>query len=92
MKRAEPPAAVVGSDVDPISAGPAWVKCDSCDDFLCRVHVGQHAWECDCPALEEWIDERGVDPYLAGGPPLGPGEVYDDTSLDAGYDDDDLDA
>ncbi len=47
--------------------GPAWVPCDCCDDFLCRIH-GCHAHDCDCPAVEEWGD---VDPYSAGGPALG---------------------
>lgn len=37
---------------------PAWVPCDSCEDFICQLH-GCHAHECGCPPVEEWP----TDPY-----------------------------
>ena len=33
-----------------------WVKCDCCDDYICNVHLGKHAWECECPAIDIWAD------------------------------------
>jgi hypothetical protein len=49
--------------------GPAWVVCECCEDWLCRIH-DLHAFECQCPGIEVWHDELGVDPYSSGGPPL----------------------
>jgi len=49
--------------INPDSPFPAWVLCDCCDDFICTIHPGEHAFECDCPAIEEWR----CDPYSAGG-------------------------
>ncbi len=46
-----------------IVAHPAWVRCESFDGFLCTIHTGEHAHDCDCPAIEEWA----CDPYSAGG-------------------------
>ena len=40
-----------------------WVKCDCCEDFLCNIHGG-HAFECPCPAIDEWV-EADFDPYLS---------------------------
>lgn len=40
--------------------GPAWVKCDCCDDYLCTIHDGFHAHECDCLPIDEWVHQ---DPY-----------------------------
>lgn len=37
---------------------PAWVPCKCCDEFWCNLHR-RHAFECDCPPIEEWT----VDPY-----------------------------
>lgn len=48
---------------NPESPFPAWIRCEACEDFLCTLHPGQHAYDCDCPAIEEW----GCDPYSAGG-------------------------
>lgn len=42
----------------------AWVPCPGgCGEFWCRIHR-QHAFECPCPAIEEWE----CDPYASGGP------------------------
>jgi len=38
----------------------AWVKCPCCENFWCQIH-GTHAYECDCPPIEEWEN----DPYCA---------------------------
>lgn len=36
-----------------VSAGdPAWEPCD-CEEWWCNIH-GCHAFECDCPPVEEW--------------------------------------
>lgn len=47
-----------------MTAIPAWVPCDCCENFLCTIHGG-HAHDCDCPPVDEWGD---VDPYTEGGP------------------------
>lgn len=47
---------------------PAWLLCECCEDYLCTIHGG-HVFDCECPALEEWIDQ-GVDPYSEGGNPV----------------------
>lgn len=47
-----------------VPSGAAWVPCGGCDDFYCRIHQA-HAYDCACPAIEEWGD---VDPYVTGGP------------------------
>lgn len=41
---------------------PAWVKCPSCENFLCTIH-GCHVHDYPCPPIEEWK----VDPYTEGG-------------------------
>lgn len=33
----------------PSSPLPAWVPCSLCEDFLCTIHEGEHAADCDCP-------------------------------------------
>lgn len=38
--------------------GPLWESCNCCDEFYCHVHQ-RHAWECECPEIEEWT----IDPY-----------------------------
>jgi len=40
---------------------PAWVQCECCDDYICQIH-GVHAFECECAAVEEWVD-HGITPY-----------------------------
>lgn len=40
---------------------PAWVPCKMCDDLWCNRHSA-HVFECDCPPLDEWV-ENGDDPY-----------------------------
>lgn len=45
---------------------PAWAPCQCCQDFICNIHGG-HASECPCPALEDWDQELGINPYLDGG-------------------------
>src|SRR5262245_50123366 len=42
---------------------PAWVPCDCCENYLCRLHGG-HVHDCSCPPLEEW--DRS--PYEQGAP------------------------
>ncbi len=37
---------------------PAWLPCDSCENYLCTIH-GKHAHECDCAEIAEW----SVNPY-----------------------------
>ena len=37
---------------------PAWVRCECCPEFWCSIHQ-RHAFECDCPPIEEWE----TDPY-----------------------------
>jgi hypothetical protein len=46
---------------DDVEQLPAWVRCESCEDFYCTIHE-LHAFECDCPPLEVWL-EAGQDPY-----------------------------
>lgn len=41
---------------------PAWQKCECCDDYVCNVHPGQHAHDCDCPSIDAWAEEN-VYPY-----------------------------
>lgn len=41
---------------------PAWIKCDCCDDYICTIHVGQHAYDCTCPHIEVWA-ENNLCPY-----------------------------
>ena len=36
-----------------------WEPCECCDEFGCNIHQA-HAFECDCPAIEDWED---LDPY-----------------------------
>ena len=33
-----------------------WTPCDCCDDYLCNYHVGQHAYDCTCPAIDQWVE------------------------------------
>lgn len=56
---------------DPQSPHPAWILCGCCDDYLCTIHAGEHAYDCECPALEDWA----CDPYSAGGSPLDGGSA-----------------
>lgn len=39
----------------------AWVPCPDCDDYWCNIH-GEHAYDCDCPGIEEWA-EIDLSPY-----------------------------
>jgi hypothetical protein len=41
---------------------PIWIKCKSCEDYICTVHK-KHVHECACPGVEEM--ER--DPYWRWG-------------------------
>ena len=36
----------------------AWVPCECCGEFYCTIH-DKHAFECDCPPVDEWP----LDPY-----------------------------
>ena len=38
-----------------------WVRCDSCDDFLCTIH-GVHVHDCPCPTIDTWA-EYELHPY-----------------------------
>lgn len=54
----------------PVDTGhPAWVRCESGDDFLCTIHPGEHAYDCECPGIEEWA-LCDLDPYTTGGSPV----------------------
>jgi DNA (cytosine-5)-methyltransferase 1 len=44
-------------DTIPLQVTP-WEPCDCCDEFVCNIHQ-THAFECPCPAIEEWDG----DPY-----------------------------
>ncbi len=57
---------------------PAWVPCNCCDEFWCSIH-SLHAFECDCPEIDEW----DVDPYSTGGQPIGQTTVPTMTCNDA---------
>jgi hypothetical protein len=35
-----------------------WTPCEDCDEYWCNIHL-EHAFECECPPLEEW----STDPY-----------------------------
>lgn len=48
-----------------VYAGPAWVRCDDCDDFRCTLH-GEHVADCKCPGIDTWA-RKGIDPYTTGG-------------------------
>lgn len=37
---------------------PYWAPCPACEDYWCTLH-NTHAYDCDCPSIEEWE----VDPY-----------------------------
>lgn len=60
---------------------PIWRRCPFCDDYTCTIHAGQHAHECLCPTIDEWV-ALGGDPYTtdAGRVKLDrvPAEVRDD--------------
>ncbi len=32
---------------------PPWVGCHNCENMWCTLHA-KHAFECSCPAIEEW--------------------------------------
>jgi hypothetical protein len=49
-----------------VTTGPAWIRCETCEDFLCRIHGGSHVHDCPCPPIDLWE----VDPYSDGGPPM----------------------
>jgi DNA (cytosine-5)-methyltransferase 1 len=40
---------------------PAWQPCEMCDEFICNIHH-EHAFECDCPPIDEWV-EHDIFPY-----------------------------
>ena len=40
---------------------PLWQQCPCCEDFWCNLHH-MHAYDCDCPGIEEYGD-IGIDPY-----------------------------
>jgi len=41
---------------------PIWKRCPFCDDYTCTIHAGEHAHECPCPTIDEWV-ALGGDPY-----------------------------
>lgn len=45
---------------------PAWVPCGCCESHWCNRHE-RHAYECECPPVEEW----GESPYSVRPPSLG---------------------
>lgn len=40
---------------------PAWIECPCCEDYLCTIHL-MHAYDCDCPPIEEWDSDPYSDP------------------------------
>lgn len=61
---------------------PAWEPCCCCDEFWCNVH-DCHAFECECPLIDEWTSDPYADPVCDGlqdclpkcpSKPLSPGE------------------
>ena len=44
---------------------PAWEPCSCCDEFWCNVH-DCHAFECDCPPIDEWTSDPYADPVCDG--------------------------
>lgn len=44
---------------------PAWIPCPDCDEYYCTIHK-MHAWECECPPVEDWIEDIGILPYEQG--------------------------
>jgi len=32
---------------------PDWIPCPCCEDYLCVRHWPLHAWECECPAIDD---------------------------------------
>jgi hypothetical protein len=54
-------------EAEPGTGLPAWIECAMCGDFLCTYHSAEeghavHAFDCHCPAVEEWHD-LNLDPY-----------------------------
>lgn len=43
----------------PVSFVPVWERCSCCEKFVCNLHPGKHASDCDCKPIEE-LD---FDPY-----------------------------
>lgn len=41
---------------------PAWILCPCCEDFLCTFHQ-MHAFECECPPIEEWDSDPYSQPH-----------------------------
>ena len=39
----------------------AWVPCPCCQEYWCMRH-GCHAFECECPAIQEWTTDPYSDP------------------------------
>jgi len=48
-----------------ILSSPAWVKCEDCEDFFCKIH-NEHVADCKCKGIE-WWEARGKNPYFEGG-------------------------
>jgi hypothetical protein len=42
---------------------PAWIPCPCCGEFWCSRH-GLHAFECDCPPIEDWEDDPYSEPPM----------------------------
>ncbi len=42
---------------------PAWIRCNCCENYWCRIHA-KHAHDCTCPEIQEWKQS----PYLHGMP------------------------
>jgi len=50
---------IVDDIAQPVPAALCWAPCDCCDEFVCNIH-GVHAFECECPPIDEWGQ---IDPY-----------------------------
>jgi hypothetical protein len=43
----------------------AWIPCPDCDDYWCTIH-GKHAYDCECPDIDIWVEKKGILPYEDG--------------------------
>jgi site-specific DNA-cytosine methylase len=46
-----------------VTGMPCWTRCECCDDFACNIHR-MHAYDCECPDIDGWVERWGTDPYL----------------------------
>ncbi len=44
---------------------PCWIPCPDCGEFWCNLH-DMHAFECECPPVDEWRTDPYSDPMFIG--------------------------